>query len=250
MRRCGVRLLRGAQEKDEGVIHAVVFDLYETLITESGIQTTRAGSLAATLGLERDAYRREWKARRPDVVRGRMSFAAALMEISATLNGNVDEEVVRRVCEQRIREKAVAYAQVHEEVAALVTTLSRRGVRLAVVSNGFKEDVIGWADWALADKFACTVFSYAERVAKPDPEIYRRAIQQLDVEPAAAAYIGDGADEELAGAAQAGLRAGRAAWFVPHSSRQGTWPELPDCQDALRFVGVWPSRRFAVPTIR
>src|SRR6187402_2394298 len=116
------------------MIRAVVFDLYETLITESGIQMTRAGSLANTLGLERDAYRREWKARRPSVVRGQMSFADALMEISETLNGNADVEVVRRICEQRIREKAVAYAQVHEGVAALVTTLARQGVRLAVVS--------------------------------------------------------------------------------------------------------------------
>ena len=220
------------------MIRAVVFDLYETLITESGIQTTRAGSLANTLGLERDAYRREWKARRPGVVRGQMSFADALMEISETLNGNVDVEVVRRICEQRIREKAVAYAQRHEEVAALVTTLARQGVRLAVVSNGFQEDVIGWPDWALANRFACTVFSCAERVAKPDPEIYRRAIQRLDVEPAAAAYIGDGADDELAGAEQAGLRAGRAAWFVAQSSGQGAWPELAGSQDALRFVGV------------
>jgi len=220
------------------MIRAVVFDLYETLITESGIQPTRAGSLAATLGLEKDAYRREWKARRPRVVRGEMSFAEALTEISQALGGHVDQEVVRRICQQRIGEKAVVYAQAHEDVRTLVATLAHHGVRLATVSNGFQEDVIGWPGWALADKFACTVFSCAERVAKPDPEIYRRAIERLDVEPASAVYIGDGADNELAGAERVGLRAGRAAWFVPRSSPPGPWPELPACEDALRFVGV------------
>ena len=68
---------------------AVLFDLYETLVTESGIRPTRASSLATALGLERDAYRREWKARRPAVVRGQMSFAEALTEISQALSGDV-----------------------------------------------------------------------------------------------------------------------------------------------------------------
>jgi len=34
------------------MISAVLFDLYETLITESVIRPTRASSLAPTLGLE------------------------------------------------------------------------------------------------------------------------------------------------------------------------------------------------------
>jgi hypothetical protein len=49
-------------------------------------------------------------------------------------------------------------------------------------------------------------------------------------------YLGDGGDDELAGAERAGLRAGRAAWFVSHSMPTGTWPELLDCEAALRFV--------------
>ena len=215
---------------------AVLFDLYETLVTESGIRPTRASSLAAVLGLEQDAYRREWKARRPAVVRGQMSFAEALTEISQTLSGDVDPVAVQSICQQRIREKAVVYAEVHEDVAALVTTLAGHGVRLAVVSNGFQEDFVGWPEWSQAHRFPCAVFSCMERLAKPDPEIYRRAAHRLGVAPAAAVYIGDGGDDELAGAESAGLRVGRAAWFVPDSSRKGSWPELADCSDALRFI--------------
>ena len=91
---------------------AVLFDLYETLVTESGIRPTRAASLAAVLGLEQDAYRREWKARRPAVC-GQMSFAEALTEISQTLSGEADPVAVQSICRQRIREKAVVYAKVH-----------------------------------------------------------------------------------------------------------------------------------------
>ena len=218
------------------MIAAVLFDLYETLITETAMRPTRASSLASTLGLEEDAYRSEWKKRRPRIVRGDMSFVDALTEISQSLAGRVDLPVIHRIRDERIREKAAAYARIDESVRALVTTLSSRGLGLGVISNGFGEDVAGWSQCPLAPSFRCTVFSCAEHVAKPDREIYLRAVHRLGARPSTAAYIGDGADDELAGAEEAGLRPGRAAWFVPDTSRQATWPELTNAEDVLRFV--------------
>src|SRR5687767_13664721 len=110
------------------MIRAVLFDLFETLITESGLRPTRASSLAAVLGLEDKAYRRQWKARRPRVVVGQLSFADALSEISQTLTGSVDPAAVQGICEQRIREKERACARIDGEVTATVTDLRRRGI--------------------------------------------------------------------------------------------------------------------------
>jgi putative hydrolase of the HAD superfamily len=220
------------------MLTAVLFDLFETLITESGVQATRASSLAPTLGLEDDAYRKEWKLRRPSIVRGQMSFAEALTEISQTVIGRADEAAIQGICQQRIREKTVAYAQIRDELAALVTTLARRGVGLAVISNGFAEDVLGWSRCSLADEISCTAFSCAEHIAKPDPEIYQRALLQLGVDPAAAMYIGDGGDDELGGAERAGLRAYRAAWFIRNSPQKAIWPALTDPKDILEIVAA------------
>ncbi len=220
------------------MIAAVLFDLYETLITESAIRPARASSLAATLGLEENAYRAEWKKRRPRIVRGEMSFADALAEISQYLIGRVDLAVINRIRQKRIREKAASYSKIDRDVGALVTLLAGRGISLAVVSNGFQEDVIGWSHCLLAPKFQCIVFSYAEHVAKPDPEIYLRAVHRLSTKPATAVYIGDGSDDELAGAERAGLRAGRAAWYVRDAPQKGMWPELTNAEDVLRFIEV------------
>src|SRR5438128_110654 len=101
------------------MITAVLFDLFETLITESGSQPTRASSLATTLGLKKDAYRKEWKRRRPLVVRGQMSFAEALTEISQIVMGKADHAAIQGICQQRIREKAVAYGRIRDEVVTL-----------------------------------------------------------------------------------------------------------------------------------
>jgi putative hydrolase of the HAD superfamily len=193
------------------VIAAVLFDLYETLITESAIRPARASSLAASLGLEETAYRTEWKKRRPRIVRGELSFADALAQICQDLTGRVDVDLIDRIRLKRIREKAAAYAHIDKDVGALVTGLVGRGIRLAVISNGFQEDVVGWSQCSLAPSFQCTMFSCAEHVAKPDPEIYERALSRLGAEPSTAVYIGDGGDDELAGAERAGLRPARAA---------------------------------------
>jgi HAD superfamily hydrolase (TIGR01509 family) len=153
-------------------------------------------------------------------VSGQLSFADALTEISRTLTGCVDTSAVERMRQQRIQEKAAAYARIDEAVMALVSDLRRRGVGLAVISNCFSEDVLAWSTCPLAREFQCTVFSSAEGMAKPAPEIYRRAISRLGVEPATAVFIGDDGDHELTGAAQAGVRAFRAIWFARN------WPRF------------------------
>lgn len=195
------------------MVRAVLFDLFETLITESGLQPTRASSVGTALGLPDKAFRVAWKARRPRVIVGRLSFADALTEISRSLIGGVDSAAVEHVCEERAREKTSAFAAPDEEIAALVSRLRERGLSLAVVSNCFAEDVRAWPLWPLAPHFKCPVFSCAAGVAKPDPEIYLKATRGLGVEPDEAIFVGDGGDDELSGAERASLRAFRADWF-------------------------------------
>jgi putative hydrolase of the HAD superfamily len=220
------------------MIRAVLFDLFETLITESHIQPTRASSLAATLRLEREVYRAEWKARRPRILVGELSFAGALTQVLRAVNGTVDAATIQGICQQRIREKAAAYASIDSEVTGLISELVRRNVKLGVISNGFKEDVLPWPGCVLATAFQSIAFSCDERIAKPDPEIYMRALDRLEVVPGDAVYIGDGGDDELAGAEQAGLRAFRAAWFTPGAAGPSAWPELTRCADVLPLVAA------------
>jgi HAD superfamily hydrolase (TIGR01509 family) len=222
------------------MVRAVVFDLFETLVTELGTQPTRVSSIGAALGLEREAFRTEWKAARLHVVSGRLSFGGALTQISRTLAGRVDTIAIERACDQRMREKAAVFAAVDQEVSTLILQLRAHGISLAVVSNCFAEDVRGWPAWPLAREFQQTVFSCVAGVAKPDPAIYLKAIRGLGIEPDTAVFIGDGGDDELAGAESAGLRAFRADWFSRRRSHAG--PSVPGSEglaspeDVLRII--------------
>ena len=196
------------------MLRAIIFDLFETLITESRTQPAGVTSLAPQLGCERDAFRTQWNALRPAVTVGRISFRQAVSNIAARLGGHADEDIVQRLCEERTRAKAEPFAQVEHEVLMIVDYLRSRNLRLGIISNCFAEDVAAWPLCSLASRFDGTVFSFQVGLAKPDPEIYVEATGRLRVDPAEAWFIGDGGQDELSGARQAGLRAFRALWFL------------------------------------
>ena len=201
------------------MLRAVLFDLFETLVTESRTQPARVSSLAPALGCEREAFRREWKALRPAVTAGRVSFRRALSDIATRLGSHVEEVILDHLCNERTRAKAEPFAQIEHQVLTIIDYLRSRELRLGVVSNCFEEDVAAWPYCSLASRFDSAVFSFEVGLAKPDPEIYLEATRRLRVDVSDTWFIGDGTHEELSGAEQAGLRPFRALWYLrrwPH----------------------------------
>ena len=209
---------------------AVLFDLYETLVTELDASVRRASSLAAKLAVDERAYKREWKSRRPDIVQGRRTFRDALAQIASSLGRAADEVVLEELRSERVAQKTAVLQAVNPDVLAAVGELRRRGLKLAVVSNAFQEDVAGWPGSPLRPFFDVTLFSCTSGLVKPDPEVYLAACRALGVIPQRALFVGDGADEELEGASAAGLAAFRALWFASR------WPQTTIRRDD---PGLW-----------
>jgi FMN phosphatase YigB (HAD superfamily) len=87
-------------------------------------------------------------------------------------------------------------------------SLAKRGLRLAVVSNwdvGLRDHLVSLE---LDGLFDAVVTSAEAGAPKPDPAVFRLALERLGVAPAHAAHVGDSAADED-GARAAGLR------FVP-----------------------------------
>jgi putative hydrolase of the HAD superfamily len=204
------------------MLRAVLFDLFETLVTESRTRPAGVSSLATELGCEREAFRVQWKAHRLAVTAGRLSFRQALRDIATSLGGHAEDATLQRMCDERIRVKAEAFEQIEPQILMMLEHLRSRGLRLGIVSNCFAEDVVAWPRCSLATSFDCTVFSFDVGLAKPDPEIYLEATRRLRVDASDTWFIGDGMDRELSGAEQAGLRAFRALWFLRR------WPQFDE----------------------
>ncbi len=212
------------------MIAAVLFDLYETLVTERDARPARASALGERLGLDARVFRRAWRSQRVRVVRGEVSFAGALLEIGAVLGHTLDPARAYELSDERRLEKAALFHRIDQEALATLRRLRDCGCKLAVVSNCFAEDVEAWSGCPAAECFHASVFSFAVGAAKPEPRIYLEATQRLGVEGARAVFIGDGGDDELLGAERAGLRAAQATWFrgeiadlPPHIPRLSSW---------------------------
>jgi putative hydrolase of the HAD superfamily len=98
-----------------------------------------------------------------------------------------------------------AFEDVAPALAALADALPE--LRLGIVTNGEGQPQRAkLAAIGLTDRFAIFVASAEVGMRKPDADIFLLACEQLGVEPAAAAHVGDRLDLDAQGAATAGLR--------------------------------------------
>ena len=80
-------------------------------------------------------------------------------------------------------------------------------VRSAIVSNADHEHVAAWKfKWPVQ----FVLISEAVQAYKPDPLVFRRALQQLGLEPHEVLHVGDSDIDDVGGAKAAGLR---VAWL-------------------------------------
>ncbi len=99
------------------------------------------------------------------------------------------------------------WRRVPDGVPEALSRLRAAGVRLGVVSNseGAVEELLEAV--GLRPFLELVVDSGREGVSKPDPEIFRRALERMEASPADAIYVGDVPGVDVAGARAAGLGA-------------------------------------------
>lgn len=97
--------------------------------------------------------------------------------------------------------------QPFSEVIEVLTTLKQHHIKIAVVSNlatPYKQPYYTHGFDALVD---VPVFSYDCGYAKPQPEIYRLALQHLNSDPADTLMVGDSFRSDVEGPLQLGIQA-------------------------------------------
>jgi putative hydrolase of the HAD superfamily len=196
------------------MIRAVFFDLYETLITEFDPGWKRKMPIGTRLGLDPEAFRGEWRARRRERHTGfYRDYRAVLREICRSMGKTVDRELIEKLYAERVAAKAAPFSRIRKDITSLLQDLREMGLKLGLISNSEPEEVMAWPKCDLAPFFDDAVFSHEAECMKPDPEIYRIACRRMGVRSEESAFVGDGGSNELEGAAAAGMMPLRAAWY-------------------------------------
>jgi len=182
---------------------AVVFDLWETLVhwppdQSEGLRLEWAELLGTTLEhvdafwfADRDAYR----------LRETSPLSVALEALRDSVGATIEIEVL---AEGRLALTRRALRPSDETLDTL-RELRRRGLRVGLVSNCTEDVALVWPETAFAPLVDHAVFSATAGCMKPDARIYALACEGLGVDASDCLFVGDGANDELAGAARAGM---------------------------------------------
>jgi putative hydrolase of the HAD superfamily len=133
---------------------------------------------------------------------------------------DIPEAQLRAAAEARLQRIRRGLFGVDEKNLAFLRRLRGAGFKTALVSNADIADTRYWKDCPLSGLFDATVFSCDAGLLKPDPRIYRRALEELKLPPEACLFTGDGGHEELRGAREAGLTTVLTTEYIT-----GVWPE-------------------------
>jgi HAD superfamily hydrolase (TIGR01509 family) len=206
------------------VLQAVLFDWGDTLMQWTPDDELLAGGHRAGLAaIGRDAIP-AMTDRFRDVYLGEFFAPGIIEEIEypaqvRRLLGEFDVEVDDGELLQFLEAEHAAWAparQLASTTHALLESLRERGLRVGLVSNAFDPpDLLhrDLADFGVAPLLDVAVFSSEIGRRKPDPAIFRHALERIAVEPGAALFVGDTLATDIAGAAALGMHTCQAVWF-------------------------------------
>jgi HAD superfamily hydrolase (TIGR01509 family) len=174
---------------------AVVFDLWETLIDWNPREARR--TLERIEELVGAGFQERW-----DLAPRR--YEQPIRE--ALAGAGVPAEALDEVCAIRLeyhREQLVPRPGAVETLRRL----RELGLLVGLITVCTEDVELLWPESEFAGLFDAEVFSSREGLTKPDPRIYRLCCERLGVEPELAVFVGDGANDELAGARRVGMQA-------------------------------------------
>jgi putative hydrolase of the HAD superfamily len=195
-------------------MRAVIFDLWDTLVEwparEANVLKRR---IAEHAGLAADEFELRWRESY------RASQTGPLAAVYRSL-GVPDDHVPGHV------EAAHAFARsvlrLREGARDAIAELRRRGLKVGLISVCSEDVPAAWPETELAGLFDAETFSSECGLVKPEPEIYLRTAKALGVEPDECFFVGDGANDELAGAGRVGMT---PVLFLP-AGREAPWTEV------------------------
>lgn len=197
-------------------MQAVVFDLWDTLVDFDPVAgRVFQDKVAARLGRDPDEFAVLWREGRSQRESGPLRDYVMALGAEDSI---ADEVVALRHASTRemLKPRPGALETLHE--------LRDRGLRVGLITVCSEDVAEIWDETPFPGLFDSAVFSCAVGLRKPDPRIYRLACEELGVEPAQAMFVGDGANDELAGAERVGMR----AVLIHREGKGPLWEEVRD----------------------
>ncbi|HEY7398346.1 MAG TPA: HAD family hydrolase [Gaiellaceae bacterium] len=173
---------------------AVIFDLWETLIDWD---REAAAAMVAAVAERAPDFATRWP--------GSQNRYTGPIRVALS-DAGVPAAVLEEVCALRLDYVGKSLVPRPGAIETL-RRLRELGILVGLITVCSEDVEVLWPTTEFAGLFDAEVFSSSFGYSKPDPRIYLRCCELLGVEPGEAVFVGDGANDELAGAERVGMRA-------------------------------------------
>ena len=193
------------------MIKAVIFDMYETLITHYDSPLYFGTQMAFDAGIVEEEFLKTWRAEEENRTVGKITLEQLLERILRE-NNSFSEEKMNYILNKRVSCKEETFKHLHTEIIPMLSALKEKGILIGLISNCFSEE-------AMVIKKSI-LYPFFEGIQKPNPAIFKRCIDKLGVKANKCLYVGDGGSNELEAAEALGMKAVQAVWYFKEGTNQ------------------------------
>jgi putative hydrolase of the HAD superfamily len=188
---------------------AVLFDLFHTLASVPPPASVGEIPISQILGVPAGEWHRLYY---DDDVLGRClghicDDVEVMRRVTHAIDPTVDETRIFAAVESRRRRFQLGLVRIEQQILEAIDRLRAAGIRTALVSDAGTDDIDSWENSPLRTRFDVTVFSCKLGIRKPDPRIYKHALDAIGVSSSEAIFVGDGGSDEHRGARAVGMQA-------------------------------------------
>lgn len=194
------------------MIKAVIYDMFETLIThyESFLYFARDIAIDANIPVEE--FVPLWLQSEDARTLGYLSFEDALESILLEYDC-YSEELVEKIYKKRIQCKYDCFDHLHPQIIPMLDKLKEKKIKIGLITNCYLEEEKVIRESALFPYFDSACLSCNEGLMKPDIKIFDRCCERMNVKPEECLYVGDGGSYELETAQALGMQTLQATWY-------------------------------------
>lgn len=194
------------------MIKAVIFDMFETLVTLFEGKTYFGEDIAADVGIDPTLFRKEWHSTEQGRSIGKYTIEEGLAIVLKKL-GVYSEEKVAFIADKRKAALRDSFSAIPDGSVRLLSELRKRGIRIGLMTNTFSDEREFIRQSILFPYFDVSLISYEQGRCKPDPSLYSDMTRLLGVTADECLYVGDGGSRELYAARDAGMHPCQCTWF-------------------------------------
>lgn len=203
------------------MIRAVIFDMFETLITHfaDGQSLYMAKQISKDIGISEEKFREIWDITDDDRTLGKRKLEDVIEEI-LKVNNCYSIDLFEKIITKRRLSKIECFEHIHPQIIPLFKTLKEMNIKIGLITNCYFEESDVIRNSIFINYFDSMCMSCEMGIKKPDTEIFQKCMKDLEVAPEECLYVGDGGSCELETAKKLGMHTLQATWYLKDGVNQ------------------------------